>query len=100
MIVQDRSGALCLNTAIVPRIKSTQNGDTTADSEQQHQFTVVEFEGTNVTKVESTWVAVAGDTLRCRTVSTQPLMRQSSAGLQLWDAFDESWVASAVVQPA
>lgn len=101
MIAQDcKTGAILLNTAVVPRIKTVQNGADTDDSEHHHHFTVVEFEGTRLAKIESVWIAISRRTQQCRTESTQPLMRQASAGLELWDGFDETWAAAATAQRA
>ena len=100
MIAQDKSGAICVNTAEVPRITRLHSGDSAAGNVRQHQFTVVEFDGTKVLSIESVWVAVCRRTQECRTACSQPLIRRGEAGLELWDGHESTWVTAGVMQTA
>lgn len=89
MICQDPTGAICLNTAEVPRIKPMQGVSTAAA--RQHHFVVATFEGSRLSCIHNVWVHVDRKSRQCMIAEEQELLKQEGGAWRCWNEHCGRW---------
>lgn len=89
------TGALCVNTAVVPRAKAGKYG-----TASKRHFCEVAFEGTHVTHVSHIWVDVDEATGSCEVAERQEMLRRGEEGqLQTWNSYVGAWESAPCAVP-